>query len=77
MESKQNSWLNRASGESANAPRIEDAIAGGYKSASRTVVAQIQLRIKARRCAAKLVVLVKLSGRQKLKNFFPETCSKK
>ena len=43
---------------------------------SQTVVAQIQLRTKARRCAAKLVVLVKLSGRQKLpelKNFFLET----
>ena len=41
-----------------NAPRVEDTIAGGYKSASRTIVAQIQQRIKARRCAAKLVVLV-------------------
>ena len=56
-----------------NAPRVEHAIAGGYKSASRTIVAQIQWRIKARRCAAKIVVLMKLSGRQNLKNFFPET----
>ena len=39
--------------------RVEDAIA---LSASRTSVAQIQSRIKARRCAAKLVVLVKLSA---------------
>ena len=31
---------------------VADAIAGGYKSASRTVVAQIQSIIKARRCAA-------------------------
>ena len=57
-------------------PRVEDAIAGSYKSASRSIVAQIQSRIKARRCATTLVVLVKLSGRQKLpelKNFFPET----
>ena len=56
-------------------PRVEDAIAGGYKSASWTIVAQIQSRIKASRCAAKLVVLVKLSGQQKLpelKIFFPE-----
>ena len=65
--------VNRASGDRVNAPRVEDAIAGGYKSASRTVVAQIQSRIKSRRCAAKLVVIVKLSGRQKLKNFFLET----
>ena len=55
------------------APRIEDAIAGGYKLVSRTVVALIQWKIKARTCAVKLVVLVKLSGQQKLKNFFPKT----
>ena len=42
--------LNRASGELANTLKVEDAIAGSYKSASRTVIAQIQLRIKARRC---------------------------
>ena len=59
-----------------NAARVEDAVADSYKSVSWTVVAQIQSRIKARRCAAKLMVLVKLSGRQKLtelKSFFPET----
>ena len=43
-------------------PRVEDAIAGSYKSASRTFVAQIQSRIKARKCAANLVMLVKFSG---------------
>ena len=59
--SKQNGQLNRASGNHANALRVEDTIAGGYKSGSWTVIAQIQSRIKARRCAAKLVVLVKLS----------------
>ena len=43
---------------------------------SQTSVAQIQSRIKARRYAAKLVVLVKLLGHQTLpevKNFFLET----
>ena len=44
----------------ANAPTVEDAIADGYMSASQTVVPQIQLRIKARRWAANLVMLVKL-----------------
>ena len=48
-----------------DAPRVEDAIAGSYKSASQTTIAQNHWRIKARRFAAKLVVLVKLSGRQK------------
>ena len=75
-KSKQIGRLNWASGDHANALRAEDAIANSYKSASRTVVAQIQSRIKARRYAAKLVVLVKLSGQQKLpesKNLFPET----
>ena len=33
---------------------------------SRTAVAQIQLRIKTRKCAANLVMLVKFFGRQKL-----------
>ena len=60
-----------------NAPRVEDVIAGGYKSVVSwaVVLAQIQLRIKARRCAAKLVVLMNLSGRSclKLNNFFLET----
>ena len=40
------------------------------------LIAQIQSRIKARRYAANLVMLVKLSGRQKLSelnNFFLET----
>ena len=47
--------------------RVEDTIAGSYESASWTVVlAQIQSRIKARRCAAKLELL-------ELKNFFLET----
>ena len=52
-KTKQNDRLNRALGERANARRVEDAIAGGYKSASRTVVGS-----KARRCAANLVMLV-------------------
>ena len=33
---------------------------------SQTVVAQIQSRIKARRCATNLVMLAKLSGQQML-----------
>ena len=40
-----------------NAPRVEDAIASGYKSVSLTVVAQIQSRIKAKSCTANLVML--------------------
>ena len=71
-ETKQNGQLNWTLGECENAPRVGDAIAG-YKVASWTVVARIQSRIKARRCAANLV---KLSGQLKLselKNFFPET----
>ena len=77
MKRKQNGRLNRALGKSANAPRVEDTIAGSYKSASPTIVAQIQWRIKARWCAAKLAVLVKLFGRQKLKKFSLETFAKK
>ena len=46
---------------------------------SRTSVAQIQLRIMARRCAANLVMLVKLFGQQKLpkesKEFFSQELS--
>ena len=45
-KSKQNGWLNQASGKRANASRIGDAIFCGYKSVSRTVVAQIQSRIR-------------------------------
>ena len=41
-----------------NAPRVEDVIAGSYKLAFQAVVAQIQSRIKTRRCAANLVMLV-------------------
>ena len=43
---------------------------------SQTTVAKIQYRIEARKCAATLVVLVKLFGQQELpelKNFFPRT----
>ena len=47
-KTKQNGRLNLASGEHVNTLRVEDAIAGGYKSASWTIVAQIQSRIKAR-----------------------------
>ena len=61
-KSKQNCRLNRASGERVNALRVEYSIAGRYKLMSRTIVAQIQWEIKARRCATKLVVLVKISG---------------
>ena len=74
-KAKQNGLLNWASGECVTTPRIEDAIAGSYKSAFWTVVAQIQSRIKTRRRAANLVILVKISRWQKLselKNFFPE-----
>ena len=39
---------------------------------SQTIVAQIQSRIKTRRCAVNLVMLMKLFGQQKLQNFFPE-----
>ena len=48
----------------------------GYQSVSQTSVAHIQLTIKARRCAAKLELLVTLLGRQMLpemKTLFPET----
>ena len=60
-KTKQNGQLNQALGEHANALRVEDVVAGGYKPASRAVVAQIQSRIKARRCAANFVMLVELS----------------
>ena len=73
-KTKQNGQLNWALGKHANALRVEDANAGSYKSAFWTIVAQTQSRIKARRCAANLVMLVKLFGGQKLselKNFFP------
>ena len=69
---KNKCFTDRASGDHhVNALRVENIIGSSYKSASRTVVAQIQLRKKARRCAAK----VKLSGIQKLpelKNIFQE-----
>ena len=42
-KTKQNGRLNQALGKCL---RIEDAIAGGYKSVSRTIVAQIQLKIR-------------------------------
>ena len=58
LQRKLNEKVESASGKRANALRVEDAIAGGYKSASRTVIAQIQLRIKARRCAANLAMVV-------------------
>ena len=41
-KSKQNGRLSQASGESLNAPRVEDSIAGGDKSASQTIVAQME-----------------------------------
>ena len=43
---------------------------------SQTSVAQIPMRIKARRCAAKIVVLVKFLGHEtlpELKDFFSQT----
>ena len=51
-KSKQIGQLNQALGDPANASRVEGTVAGGCMSASRT----IQSRIKARRCAAILVV---------------------
>ena len=48
---------NWVSGKRANTGRVEDVIAGGYKSAFQTVVAQIQSLY-----AANLVMLVILFG---------------
>ena len=51
-KTKQNDQLESGFGrmcERENAPRVEDAIAGCYKSAFQTEVAQAQSRIKARR----------------------------
>ena len=54
---KQNGLLNQASVDHVNTLRVEDAITNSYWSACWTIVAQIQSRIIARRCAANLVIL--------------------
>ena len=61
-KTKQNGQLNWALGKHANAQKVEDTIADGYKSASQN--SSSYSRIKARRCAANSVSYVSKAFRK-------------